>query len=40
MKQRPATAPGMTAGGVALDCTEALGARMRTIDEEENEWTL
>jgi len=27
-------------GGVALDRTEALGARMRTIDEEENEWTL
>ena len=25
-------------GGVALDRTEALGARMRTIDEEENEW--
>jgi hypothetical protein len=27
-------------GGVALDRTEALGARMQTIDEEENEWTL
>ena len=27
-------------GGVDLDRTVALGARIRTIDEEENEWTL